>query len=246
MKTHGYRYLVPCAGLLALAAPGCATQKASESPNPTTREVASSQQQSEEALKQAQEAQKNASDAAQKAAAAQAQVREDQRKLAADEQAARAQQARAQQLQRQAHQQTGQAAERAQREQESAFGALSQQTQEIGRGQQSAAGVVTDVRPDEVAVQPPSGQPMRFKVDDRTRVQIDGQQGSADQIREGTEARVSYEPSASGPRAVTIRVDRSGAPGSSPGSSYQPQGSGSPGQPAPRGSPGQTTSPQGR
>jgi hypothetical protein len=76
----------------------------------------------------------------------------------------------------------------------------------VAKGQHVAAGVVTQVRPDEVAVQPATGQMLKFRVDDGTKVQVDGRTSSADRITEGQQARVAYEPSGNGPRAVSIRV----------------------------------------
>jgi flagellar biosynthesis GTPase FlhF len=224
------KYALPFAGLLALSGASCAStsQQASESPNPTTREVASSQKASEEALKRAQDAQKQATDQSQKAAEAQARVRQDQEKLRQDEETARQEQAKAQQLQTQARQESEQAARQTQHQQQRAAAGLSQQTQEIARGQQTAAGIVTQVRPDEVVVQPASGQAMRFRVDDSTDVRIEGRKSSADQIREGQQARVSYEPSANGPSAVSIVVSGAGATqgmgsGRSSGTTSEPQ-----------------------
>src|SRR6266568_1248571 len=216
------RYALPCAGLLAFAG-ACATtsQQSSESPNPTTREVASSQQATEQALKQAQEAQKQASAQSKKAAEAQARVRQEQ--------------AKAQQLQAQAGQEAQQSAQQAQQHQQRAATALSEQTQETAKGRQSAAGVITRVRPDEVVLQPQSGEAMRFTVNDSTKVQIEGRTSTADEIREGQEARVSYEPSVNGPTAVMIRVREAGtATGSGTGSTGAAPGPQEPpSQPAP-------------
>jgi len=237
------RYALPCAGLLALAGACASTsQQSSESPNPTTREVASSQQASEQALKRAQEAQKQATAQSQKAAEAQARVRSDQEKLRQDQEIARQEQAKAQQLQTQASQETQQSAQQTQQQQQRAATALSQQTQETAKGQQTAAGLITRVRPDEIVVQPPSGQSMRFNLNDSTKVQIEGRTSSADEIQEGQQARVSYETSTNGPTAVLIRVRGAGsAAGSGTGST----GDGS--APAPQEPPSQQvpTTPQG-
>jgi len=215
------RYALPCAGLLALAGACASTsQQSSESPNPTTREVASSQQASEQSLKQAQEAQKQATSQSQQAAEAQARVRSDQEKLRQDQEIARQEQAKAQQLQTQAGQETQQSAQQTQQQQQRAAAALSQQTQETAKGQQTAAGIITRVRPDEVVVQPPSGQAMRFSLNDSTQVQIEGRTSTADEIQEGQQARVAYETSTNGPTAVMIRVQGAGgaAAGSGTGS----------------------------
>jgi hypothetical protein len=233
------KYVLPFAGLLALTGANCAsTQKqGSESPSPTTREVANSQKLSEEALKRAQEMQKQASEQAQKAAAAQAQVRQDQEKLGQDQRVAQQEQAKAQQLQLQARQETQQAAGEVQQQQTRAASGLAQETQRTARGQQIAAGVVTQVRPDEIVVQPASGEAMRFRISDQTQVQIAGRQASADELKEGSEARVSYEASTEGPRAVLIRVTRAGATAGPQGMGTGGEGAQSPQPQNPQGTP---------
>ncbi|GEJ58785.1 hypothetical protein [Anaeromyxobacter diazotrophicus] len=221
------RYVLPCAGLLAIGACASTSKQASESPNPTTREVASSQQASEQALKRAAESQKAATEQSQKSAEAQARVRNDQEKLRQDQETARQEQAKAEQLQLQANQESKQATQQAQQQQQRAASALSQQTQDVSKGQQVAAGLVTQVRPDEVVVQPPSGQAMRIRINDSTQVKIHGRTSTADQIQEGQQARVAYEPSVNGPTAVTISVSKAGATGDSSTGSSGSTGTGS-------------------
>jgi hypothetical protein len=218
------------AGIVSLlTGASCAStqRQADESPNPATREVASAQEQSQAALKRAQDAQDAAADQAKRAAAAEAQVREDQAKLEQDLVTLRQEQLKAQQLQAQAQAETARATQEMQRHQQAAGSGLAEQTQRSARGQQLAAGVVTQVRPDELVLQPRSGNAMRFKLNDRTRVEIDGRRGAADQIREGAEARVVYEPSANGPTAVTVAVNPS------PAASGSGMGSSAPGPTAP-------------
>jgi hypothetical protein len=206
-------YVVAGTALLLTGA-GCAStrQQASEGPDPATREVASAQGRSQAALKRAQDAQNAAAEQARRAAAAEAQVREDQAKLERDRATARQEQVKAEQLQSQAQQETVRSTQESQRQQEAAQSTLAQQTQRSMRGQQLAAGVVAQIRADEIVLQVPSGSAMRFKLNDRTQVDIDGRHGTADQIREGAEARVVYEPSANGPMAVTIAVNPPAAP----------------------------------
>ncbi|ACG74514.1 conserved hypothetical protein [Anaeromyxobacter sp. K] len=227
---------------------GCAsTRQASESPNPATREVAAEQRQSEAALKRAQDAQAAAAEQAKRAAAAEAQVRDDQAKLERDQVKLRQEQLKAQQLQTQAKQETSRAAQETQQHQQAAVSGLAAQTQRSVRDQQLAAGVVTQVRTDEIVLQPRSGGAMRFKVDDRTRVEIEGRQGSVDQIREGAEARVVYEPSANGPAAVTVAVNPSSAASGSGMGSDAPgsTGTGAPSEAPPPPPPQQTLPPPG-
>jgi len=206
------KHSLPCAGLILLAG-ACATgsKQASGSPNPTTNQVAASQQSSEEALKRAEEAQKQATDQSNKAAAAQARVRQDEEKLGQDQEAALSEQAQAQQLQERVRQQTHQTTQEIERQQAQAAAALAEQTQMIAHGQQLATGVVTRVRPDEVTIQPASGQRIKFSVDSGTKVQIAGRRSSADKIKEGQEARVAYQASPKGPTAVSIQVQPLGS-----------------------------------
>jgi len=209
---HRARYVLPGVAVLVMAGAGCAgaRKQARESPSPVTRQVELSQTRTEEALKGAQEAQDRATAQARKAAVAEDVVRQDQEKLAQDQQTARQEQAKAQQLQREATRESELAAAEVGRQQALASGALQQQTRRTARGEQLAAGVVTQVRPDEVMIQPPMGDAMSFRVSDRTQVWIEGRKASAGQIREGSEARVSYEASSEGPRAVSISVRRAG------------------------------------
>jgi flagellar biosynthesis GTPase FlhF len=216
------RYALPCAGLLVFAGAHCAStsKQASESPNPSTQQIASSQQASEEALKRAHESQQQATEQEKKAAEEQARVRKDQEKLRQDQETARAEQAKAQQAQSQAARDAQQATQQTQQQQRAAAAGLALETQQLAAGHQVAAGLVTQVRPDEVVVQPSNGAAMKFRVDDGTKVQIGGQSSSADQIKEGEQARVAYEASSNGPRAVSINVNKAG--------SEQGMGAGSP------------------
>jgi len=163
---------LPLAGVFALAGVQCATtqREASDSANPATRQAAAAQQRSEEALKRAQEAQQIASEQTRKAEAAQGQVRLDQERLARDQRIARQEQAKAEQLQTQARQESDRAARETRQQQRQAGGALARQTRQSARGQQMAAGLITEVRPDEVVVQPPTGDAMRFRIGEQTQV----------------------------------------------------------------------------
>jgi hypothetical protein len=76
---------------------------------------------------------------------------------------------------------------------------------------QVATGLVTQVRADELVVLSAAGEPMTFRMEDSTKVQIEGRTSTADEIKEGQAARVAYEPSADGPKAVSIRVGRAAA-----------------------------------
>jgi hypothetical protein len=201
------------AAAVALVATGCATsseQQANQSPNPTTSQIASAQQQTQDTLKQAQEAQKAASDQARKAADADARVRHDQERLSQDQATARQEEAKAQQLQAQAQQQMAQSSQVAQQQQQAASNGLAEETRRSGRGQQLAAGVVTEIRSDEIVVQPSSGAPMSFRVNQNTEVRISGQESRLDEILAGTKARVAYQTSGNGLMAVRVTVSPMG------------------------------------
>ena len=73
-----------------------------------------------------------------------------------------------------------------------------------------AAGRVTEVTPYQITLQPPAGDPLRVWLNDQTRVQVAGRQATANEIREGSQARVSYEFGTEGPTAVSVSVLPSG------------------------------------
>ena len=161
----GQRKLIrPRAALLVLSAASCAStqQQASESPNPLTREVEQSQERSERAFDRAEKAPAAASDQARKASAAQLKVQQDEEKLAPVQNLARQEQGRAQELQKEAYQERKRADAEAACSQDAASRVLLRETQATSRGQQLAAGLVTEVRPDEGVVQPPEGDAMSF------------------------------------------------------------------------------------
>jgi hypothetical protein len=200
------RYVLSGALVLVMAGAGCAgaRKQARESPSPVTRQVELSQTRTEEALKGAQEAQDRATTQARKAAAAEDVVRQDQEKLAQDQLTARQEQAKAQQLQREATRDASWQPPRwaqALATGVAAADAAERPREGRGRGRAGAPGRGDDPTP---------GHAMSFRVSDRTQVWIEGRKASADQIREGSEARVSYEASNEGPSAVSISVGRPG------------------------------------
>jgi uncharacterized protein (DUF3084 family) len=205
---HSARYVLPGVALLVAAGAGCAGKQQGPGPSPVSQEVAASQQRTEEALQRARQAQDLATEQARKATDAEAVVRQDQEKLALDQQTVQRERAKAQQLQLQAKRESELAAAQMQRNQALATGALEQQMQRTARGEQLAAGLVTEVRPDELSVQPRVGNMMSFGLTGRTQVTIEGRKATAGQITPGSEARVSYEASTEGPRALSVEVTR--------------------------------------
>jgi len=207
------KYVLPGAALLVLSAASCAStqQQANESPNPLTRQVEQSQERSERAFDRAEKAQAAASEQARKAAAAQTQVQQDEQKLAQDQDIARQEQARAAELQQEAAQERKLADAEAAQSQSAASQALLQQTQASSHGQQLAAGLVTEVRPDEVVVQPPSGSSMSFRVNSNTNVSLAGQKASLRELRAGSHVRVAYQGSSEGPTAASIQAQEPNA-----------------------------------
>jgi hypothetical protein len=213
---------------------GCAStsekETRTESPNPMTQQVASSQQASAQALRSAEEAQKQATDQAGKAAQAQAKVQQDQVQLRNDQDLARQESAKAQQVQAQATQEREAANRQLQQQQQVAEKTLSQLTREVSSGQQTAAGIVTQVRPDEVVIQPATGEALSIRLSNETKIQIAGQKSSAGKIKAGQHARVSYKPSADGPMAVSIAVGKAGKPSTATGTGSSSSGSAQQGQ----------------
>ncbi len=223
-------YALPLAGIVAT---GCASMKSSgESGNPTAQQVQTSQQQSTQALNQANEVQKKASDQEHKAAQARADVQQKQQELAQAQQKAKDEQTKAEQLQREANRETRQATQQAQQSQQQAQQALATSNQQVQRGELTTTGVVQQVNQDQLTVQPSSGQPMTFRITDRTQVRIDGQQSSASDIKQGEHAFVAYQVAGMHPNAVSIQVST----GTMNGASQQGTGSGSQGSTGSQGS----------
>jgi hypothetical protein len=221
------KHVVSWSGVLALAATACASTSGghTESANPKTQQVTSSQQAAEQALQRAADAQKRATEQAQTAAQAQAQVQKDGKQLRQDLETAQQEQAKAQLLQAEANQERAVANRQATEQQQLAESALSQQTRQAGTGEQMATGVVTQVRRDEVSVQPATGDVLRIRINRETQVRFAGKQGSAEHIKAGQVAQVSYKPSAEGPVAVAIAIGTAGLPSAATGTGSSASGS---------------------
>jgi hypothetical protein len=199
-----------CAGLLASGGAGCAAMRGeSASADPGARQVRASQEQSEHAIEQAREAQRKASDQARRAADAQQEVRDLQQRLAQAQEKARQEQEKARQLQQEASQATERASADARQSQAQASQALAQQSEQVARGEQALSGQVLRATENEIEVKPTGGgDTMKFRVTEQTRIQIAGRQASASDLRQGEDARVSYEVSGTEPTAISVQVLR--------------------------------------
>jgi hypothetical protein len=179
------------------------------SADPGARQVQTSQAQSERALEQARDAQKKASEQARRAADAQQEVVDLQHRLAQAQEKSKAEQEKAGRLQQEATQATQRASAEAHRSQEDASRALGRQSAQMTRGEQALSGQVLRATNDELEVQPSGGgDAMRFRVTQRTRIEIGGRQASASDLQQGEDARVSYEISGTEPTAISVQVLR--------------------------------------
>jgi hypothetical protein len=209
------------AGLLVLGAACASSQGAGQ--NPTAQQAQLNQQQSQQALDRAHEAQRKATEQEQRAAQAQSDVQKLQRQLTDAQRREQQEAAKAQQLQREAAIATQQASQQASQSQQQAIQALGEQQQQAARGEHVASGLVTNLSSDQVVVTPQGGgEAMAFQVTGRTRVEINGQQASLQDIKHGQDARVAYQFSGTIPTATVIQVVT--APGAGPGQGATPQG----------------------
>jgi hypothetical protein len=202
------RYVVPWAGLLlAVVGSGCAgRQEQQAASSPAARRVAASQEESEKALQEAREAQRKASEQAKRAATAQDELAQEQRRLIDAQQRAEREQEKARQLQAEAYQAMQRASDVATPAQQEALQSMATQLRRIERGEGTILGQVTSASAEEIVVRPPVGETMKFRVTDDTRVQIDGRESSAARIRQGEDARVSYQIVGNQPVAIAVKV----------------------------------------
>jgi len=200
------------AGVPALVL-ACASSS-SETKSDTSR----AQTQAHSNFQRAADAQKNALAEQKKAEQADQAVTEAQKKLADAQAKAQAQHAKAEQAQREA-QQTGQDAQ--QQGTQSQGEAMQHQQREAQTAQQiqqenaqsfaqthNVQGKVTAATSDELTVLSPGQGDMRLKLNDSTAITIDGRQGSADQIRPGSDVRASYQMIDGKPTAMTVQVTK--------------------------------------
>jgi hypothetical protein len=85
--------------------------------------------------------------------------------------------------------------------------------------QQSVTGTVAQVSADEVQVDTANQPGLKLKVNNSTRITVDGKDASASELREGTQVRASYQ--GTGDQATAIRIEarssRSGSEEQLPG-----------------------------
>jgi hypothetical protein len=208
-------YALAGAGLLVFGAACASTHGGSASQNPAAEQAQVNQQQSQQALNRAHEAQKRATEQEQRAAQAQNDVQKLQQQLTAAQQREQQEAAKAQQLQHEAAIATQQASQQASQSQQQAMQALGEQQQQAARGEHVASGLVTKLSSDQVVVTPQGGgEALAFQVTGRTRIEINGQQASLQDIKQGQDARVAYEFSGTTATATVIQVMTGPAVGS--------------------------------
>jgi hypothetical protein len=79
--------------------------------------------------------------------------------------------------------------------------------------QKSVTGTVAQASPDEVRVDTANEPGIKLKVNNSTRITVDGKDASVSELREGTQVRASYQ--GSGDQATAVRIEaRSGKTGS--------------------------------
>jgi hypothetical protein len=79
--------------------------------------------------------------------------------------------------------------------------------------QKSVTGTVAQASPDEVRVDTANQPGIKLKVNNSTRITVDGKDASVSELREGTQVRASYQ--GSGDQATAVRIEaRSGKTGS--------------------------------
>ena len=223
--------------------------------------VENAQERSEEAFDQAEQAQKQAGDEQQEAAQAQQRVEDARRQLTEAEAKAQTELQEAQQAQQQAQQTQQQAQQTVAEAQASALEAQRQQQAELaqqaqqqaqqtqqqaqvaqqqaqaplpsaqGQSEQVITGQVLTADENEVLVSVRGEPQLRLQVEPSTQIIVNGRQGRAGEIQEGSQVRASYRDSEGEQKAVRIEVTSSAQPAlptspesgeSSPGVQPQP------------------------
>ncbi len=207
------RYALPCAGLIAATATGCASTRDSRASNPTASGVSASQERSHQALTGAADAQKRASEQQRRATEAQENVRDAQRRLDEAQRRAETEAAKARQAQQEANESARQASLQAEEAQQQATRQLTTQQRIVARGEQLIAGQVTRSSPNQIVVVPRGGEAMTFAITPDTRVEIDGRQASAAEIVQGRDVRVAYDATGSEPTARSVQIVTGNAAG---------------------------------
>lgn len=213
-------------------------------------QVEQAQQETQQAFEQARQKQQEASSKQQEAQTAQQQVQKEQQELQQAEQQAQAKGQQAQQAQQDAQQTAQQSQQRAQQAQQQASQAMQQQQQQQeqqraeqarqmeqqsqqpqqatgGSGmQQQVSGELSSAQSNAVVIQSASEGSISLKVDPSTQVFIDGQQGSIQELQQGSDVRASYTVDQQNNQKKAIRIEVTSAQGGQQpqqGSQIQPQ-----------------------
>jgi colicin import membrane protein len=203
-------------------------------------QVETAQERSQQAMEQAQDAQARAADEQKQVADARQDVEKARQELQEAEAKAQQEFQQAQTAQQQASNQATQAQAEVQQSQQQALEAQRQQQQEMAQAQQQAAqqqeqtartqqqsaqqqgsqqlqqlvtGQVVSASPDELLLSSSggAGQPqIRLQLNAQTQVTVDGRQGSAADIPEGSQVRASYQDIGGEPTALRVDVTSRG------------------------------------
>lgn len=202
--------IMGAAALLICAACKNSTPPSGSANQSASDQVSAEQKKAEQSLKHAEDAQKKAADEQKEATSAQKDVQDAQRKLTEAQQKETKQRAEAQEAQQRAQQEGTTSQQQASQAQERASQAQQAQAQQAPAasqmgtpGEQTIAARVSRVNGKELVLD--QGSPSRIKLDDSTKVTVDGQPASADQIREGSQIRAAYRMDSG--EATAIRVD---------------------------------------
>jgi DNA repair exonuclease SbcCD ATPase subunit len=201
-----------------------------------SKAVEQAQERSEKAIDQSEAAQKEAGDQQKEAVQAQQRAEEARRELAEAEAKAQAELQQAQQAQQQAQQTQQQAQQTVEESQRSALEAQRQQQAELAQqgqqqaqqmqqqaqqqaaapvpstqaqGEQFIIGQVLTASEDEVMVSVRGEPQLRLQVEPSTQIIVDGRQGRAADIQEGSQVRASYRDNQGEQQAVRIEVTSS-------------------------------------
>ena len=215
------RWVLPLAGLLALAGSSCATTQ-----RPSGAEQASAtDEQSKQEMRQAQEAQQRAAEQEKNVSAAREEVAKAQQQLAQAQRREGEERAKFQQLQQQAslHMSRAQATQQAgPAPAAGAPGVPAPAGQQALAGPQTISGHVLQARPNQLVIQERNGQTLTLDVNDRTQIFVGSERRSAAELQQGADARVAYDNASGRPTALTVEVPRAGAAAPAPAGAAQP------------------------
>ncbi|HET8541850.1 MAG TPA: hypothetical protein VFL83_18375 [Anaeromyxobacter sp.] len=210
-------------GLLAAALGGCTHGGKQDRRATEARAPQSASERASRAEGQLAEARRRLDAARQDAARAEQQRGQARQQLSQAEQ--RAFQARQRIAQEQANVHRLDAGAREARRQAEEEAVRAQLAAEEAQGLRTAAGRISRASPSHLVVDLQGGGTMAFSVDPGTRVLVGTEQRSLSDLQQGAEVRVSYDPRAAEPSAVTIHVApaREFAPDAGPPAQPPPQ-----------------------